>query len=313
MEQSDREKLHSIETKKSTVEQLIQQCVGFHSGFDQKWREKGHISSFHNQNHINATINAAVALIRKAFSKEGSLDPLNLKGDFQRWNEIHPQSQITEYEFLEVVRLAFSMHDLGNIASGVRFDEKGELVLDYLDGYKAQRAEERSEQIAELLINNSGLEADKKQRYLTLIKYLIAQTTYEPNKEDKDKPLVIFARLVDQIGGNLFNNQTAQDNFFGLVEEGVFENGKILINPYRSFNFVNLRLSELVEDEEIRKQIFEAFGKEPPNNDERFRNEQIVIKKEELDSLRKQNPSLVIQRLKELLYKLPLDQSDKGS
>jgi len=217
------------------------------------------------------------------------MDPLNLRKDLQNWNQANPNAQITKIEFLEVVRLAFSMHDLGNIACGVKVDG-GDLQLDYLDGYRAEGAEERSIQIAREIIEKSGLDEEKKRRYLPLIEYLINQTVFKPQKpsqEDKNKPFYIFVQVVDQIGGNLFNTQSRKESVFGLVEEQVFEQDKegkkFSFNPYRFFNFVNLRLPELVGEEKV-DMIFESFEKKPPPIIE-VENKQITIKPEDFKRL----------------------------
>ena len=216
-------------------------------------------------------------MINKAFKEE--IDPLNLREDLQNWNKANPNAQITEDEFLEVVCLAFSMHGLGNIARGVKVDEKGNLKPDYLDGYTAEGAEERSVQIAEEIINSSGLDNEKKSRYLPFIKHLIEQTTFQPTDEDKNKPFATFVRVVDQIRGNLFNHQKTDEIVFGLIEESVFEKGGFEFNPYSFFNFVNLRLPELVGEEKA-KMVFEAFEKEPPPII-KVENKQITIKRED--------------------------------
>jgi hypothetical protein len=169
----------------------------------------------------------------------------------------------------------------------VSVDEKGNLQLNYLDGYTAKGAEERSIQIAREIIEKSGLYDEKKNRYLLLIKHLIGQTTFQPTDEDKNKPFATFVRVVDQIGGNLFNTQSREESIFGLVEENVFEKYEkgetFILNPYRFFNFVNLRLPDLVGDGKA-KMVFEAFEKEPPPiiNVE---NKQITIKPEDWKGL----------------------------
>jgi hypothetical protein len=270
------------------AEKIIQLSLKFHKEFDRRWKEeKRHSASYHNENHIQATIDAATLLINKAFNR---VDPLDLRGDLQNWNQANPNAQITESEFLEAVCLAFSMHDLGNIACGLKVDEKGVLQPDYLDGYRAEGAEARSIQIAKEIIGRSELDEEKKKRYLPLIEYLIAQTVFKPQKpsqEDKNKPFYIFVQVVDQIGGNLFNTQSRKESIFGLVEENVFEKYKkgetFIFNPYRFFNFVNLRLPELVGDEEA-DMIFKAFEKEKPSMID-LKNEQITITPEDLKGL----------------------------
>jgi len=263
------------------AEKIIQLSLKFHKEFDTRWKEeKRHLASYHNENHIQATIEAATQLINKAFS--GEMDPLGLREDFQKWNQENSNAQITESEFLEAVCLAFSMHDLGNIAYGLKVDEKGVLQPDYLDGYTAKGAEERSIQIAREIIEKSGLDEEKKRRYLPLIEYLINQTVFKPQKpsqEDKNKSFYIFVQVVDQIGGNLFNHQKTDEIVFGLIEESVFEKGGFEFNPYRSFNFVNLRLPDLVGDEKA-DMIFNAFEKEKPSMID-VKNEQITIKPED--------------------------------
>jgi hypothetical protein len=277
--------LELINIPKIENQELIKNCLSIHAEFDRRWKkEKGHLASYHNENHIQATIKAANQLINKAFN--GEIDPLDLRGDLQRWNQENPNAQITESEFLEAVCLAFSMHDLGNIACGVKFDEKGVLQPDYLDGYMAEGAEERSIQIAREIIGRSELDEEKKRRYLPLIEYLINQTVFKPQKpsqEDKNKPFYIFVQVVDQIGGNLFNTQSREESVIGLIEENVFEKYKkgetFIFNPYRFLNFVNLRPPGLVGDEKA-DMIFQAFGKEKPSMID-AKDEQITIKPED--------------------------------
>jgi len=276
------EKQGDKEKNDPKVKEIIQLSLNFHKEFDRRWKEdKRHFASYHNENHIQATIDAATQLINKAFNEE--MDPLDLRKHLQNWNQANPNAQITKSEFLEVVCLAFSMHDLGNIACGVKVDEKGDLQLDYLDGYTAKGAEERSVKIAEEIVNNSDLDEEKKNRYLLLIKHLIEQTTFQPTDEDKNKPFANFVRVVDQIGGNLFNSQRTEEIVAGLIEEGIFEKGEFKFNPHRFFNFVNLRLPELVGEEKV-DMIFKAFEKEKLSMID-VKDEQITIKREDWKGL----------------------------
>lgn len=256
---------------KSKIESIRSKCLEYHQEFDKEWREKGRIS-YHNENHIMATLKAASFLVDAAFNR--SDDPLNLKEDLEKWNQEHPSEQITENEFDYVVQIAFACHDLGNIA---RLDEE---KISYLEKYTSDNAEERSKQIAEKIIQQSSLSDDQKRRFLSLIKHLIAQTTFQPKEQDLNQPFSIFTRVVDQIGGNLFNTQ--EDRVYGLIQEFVYEKETFSFIPANFFNFVRLRFPQLVNDEGKRNKILEILGKNLPVEIEGFRQDQVTITKDDL-------------------------------
>ncbi len=258
------------------VENIIRGCLNLHKNFDKEWKNQGRIS-YHNENHVRATLVAAEKLVKAAFNIENPQDPLGLKNDLNKWNELNPEGKVTEEEFLDVVRLAFSFHDLGNIA---KLNEKGE--IEYLDIYRAQGAEERSVQIAEKIINESSLTDDQKKRFLPLVSHLIRQTTYQPSENDKGRPFASSARVIDQVGGNLFNGQEAR--VLGLIEENVHESegGDFSFTPNKFFNFVRIRFPQLVDDENLRIQITQIFGVSLPEEIPNLKDQNITLTQSDL-------------------------------
>lgn len=279
----------------SEIESIRNRCLNYHEYFDNEWKKEGRIS-YHNENHIRATLKTASFLVDEAFKRINSDDPLNLRKDLQKWNQLHQDEQITENEFDYVVQIAFACHDLGNIT---QLDENGEIV--YLQGYIAAKAEERSQQIAQKIINESFLTDDQKRRFLPLVKHLIAQTTFQPTEEDLNQPFSIFTRVVDQIGGNLFNNQSIEDIVLGLVEENAYEKENFSFIPYNFFNFVRLRFPQLVSDQNKRNQILDIFGIKQLPEEIKVNENQIKIEKKTLEYLEELDKRLPLMYLQTLL------------
>lgn len=172
--------------------------------------------------------------------------------------------------------MAFAAHDLGNIVSG--FDKNGNII--FLDKYQANGAEERSKQIAEHLISKLSLNDDQKRKFLPLIAYLIDQTKFLFDEGGENKPFARFVRVVDQIGGNLFNSQ--DNRVIGLIFENVFEQGTYTIkDPNYFFNFVINRFPQLVGEESKIKDILSIWGKELPQK-EIYIDKPITIKESDL-------------------------------
>jgi len=226
-----------------TVEVLVNKALNFHKEFDKKWREN-YPYSFHNQYHIKACINSIKKLLEAALKGK---DPLKIKEDLDKWNQEH-KSHITLEDFTLILILAFAFHDLGNIAE-VRDGE-----ITFLDGYKSEGAEERSKEIALKLMEKKKI----KREWQELILHLIEETKF--NIEDV-RPFSILVRVIDQIGGNLFNEDKTR--VLGLILELVREKGIFTFNPYNFFNFVRIRIEELITQQEI-KSVLEIWGKDLP-------------------------------------------------
>ena len=246
------------------VEELSNKAINFHDNFNKsKWRKD---KSFHNSDHIRACLQACEILVKKAMMGE---DPLRIKEDLERWNQ-NQRSNISLDEFLLIITLAYSFHDLGNIADL----QNGKIV--FLNTYTSNQAEERSKRIAEYLIRESKLPQDKKKRWLDLILYLIEETKFQI--QDPQRPFALLVRFIDQIGGNLFNQN--RNRIFGLILELVEEKGEISINPYEFFNFVNLQARKLLNDPNVLEKVLEIWGKRLPELDNRYPNTIIILNKE---------------------------------
>jgi len=249
-------------SEKTNYQEIIVQCLGWHDEFDQRWGK----DSFHNRHHIEATMKAASTLVAKAM--EGN-DPLGILQDLKDWNDKNPSSQVTNDELPTVVSLAFALHDLGNIASGLK---NGKIT--FLDKYQANGAEERSQEIAEEVINNSKLSSNQKQRWLPLIKHLIGQTTYQPQGQE---PFGLFARVADQIGNGVLNIKR-DEMVDGLLNEMVGENPDATFKPYFFYNFVHERFPQLVPDEATREKILGIWQKNLPPKKENLPSKEIKIR-----------------------------------
>lgn len=123
-------------SKNEKVKELQNNCLDMHSEFDKKRQEK---YSFHNSHHVSAAVKGAMILYEKA--KQGD-DIFGLQKDLERWNKMHNlkgDDAIKFEELADVLRLAFSFHDLGNIADIV----DGKVVLREGGLYKAEGAEKK--------------------------------------------------------------------------------------------------------------------------------------------------------------------------
>jgi len=186
-------------------------------------------------------------------------DPLGIMADLTKWNEQHPDGQIKQEELLTVIKLAFACHDLGNIAEKALIGPNNETRLVFLSQYKADGAEDRSQEITEIVIKASPMPEEQKARFLPLIQHLINETKFMPEKE---APFGIFSRVVDQIGNDLFN--TNEERIVGLLEEMGAENPYAEFLPYFFFNFARERFGQLVPNDNERASILGIWGKELP-------------------------------------------------
>jgi hypothetical protein len=226
-----------------TIEVLVNKALNFHKEFDKKWRENYHYS-FHNQYHIKACIASIKKLLEAALKGE---DPLRIREDLDKWNQEH-KSNISLKDFALILILAFAFHDLGNIAE-VRDGE-----ITFLDGYKSEGAEERSKEIALKLMDGKI-----KREWQELILHLIEETKFNITEE---RSFSILVRVIDQIGGNLFNEDRTR--VLGLILELVREKGIFTFNPHKFFNFVRVRIEELIQQQEIRERVLKIGGKGLP-------------------------------------------------
>ncbi|MFN4212629.1 MAG: hypothetical protein ACK4FL_01530 [Microgenomates group bacterium] len=236
-----------------------QECLNlplsWHNEFDSSWL-KTHSASFHNKDHITAVERANTTYLER--SNENN-DPLNLRRDLKEWNKQNPDSQFTYDELKELMVLVARYHDTGNIISKLVV-ENGQLKPIYLPNYQAQGAEERSQEIIEVVIRNLNLPEDKKEKYLKLAKHLINETKFNP--DNKESPFAVSMRFFDQIGNGLFNENP--NMIEGLIEELISENPNAQINPYFFYNFTRLRPAQLGITDETMKTILEILDKTLP-------------------------------------------------
>jgi len=245
------------------TDRIIKECFNFHNEFNQKhWQNK---NSFHDANHLEATLKAGEKLIKAALKGN---DPLEIKKDLIKWNKKHQDNQIKQKELLEAVKLAFACHDLGNIAQKAVLDKNGEIKLLFLNQYKAKKAELRSQKISQIIIENLS----KKKKLLPFIKYLIKETELEPQGR---KPFGLFARVTDQIGAGLFNKN--KKRLLGLLEEIYAENPEAIFSPFPFFNFIRGSFQILIPEKAKRTAVLKIWNKELPKKEGKFSKQQIKV------------------------------------
>ncbi len=254
-------------------QEIWEKCLTWHDTFDSEvWNNK---DSFHNRRHIEAVV-GAVKKYMDGCSRDD--DPLELYKSLDLWNNSHPDLIIPEDELSEAIMFAIYTHDTGNIISFLSV-RSGNIKPSFLPNYTAGKdvftgkvAEERSQAIAEFLINNSNLGEEKKQRYNQFVKHLINETKYMP--EDQKSPFSVFMRVMDQIGNDLFSQN--ERRLLGLIYENGIENPFAEVNPYFFVNFVRERFKQLVTDENDRQRILEIWGKNLPD-EVNVKNEKLPI------------------------------------
>ena len=245
---------------------VVEKCLKFHNQFDKKLNLP---ASYHNDFHIKATLASSQLLMRAAID-EGN-DPLGLVRDLDLWNSKYPDNFIEKNELENILKLAFSCHDLGNIANVPKIID-GKINLLFLPKYKAEGAEERSGQIAQKLIRLMNISEKEKQRILHLVLHLIRETKYT---QEKEGAFGQFVRVVDQIGGNLFSEN--KDKERGLLIEMKGETPSMEFNPYVFYNFVRARFPQLVQDEKSREAILGIWDKQLPDQNLKYKNESIPV------------------------------------
>lgn len=234
--------------------EVVGVCLDAHKRFDREVWAKEY--SFHDESHISSVIASSDILIDGVMSGD---DPLDLLGDLDRWNVEHPQNVVNPSEIKDVFRLAFAMHDLGNIAE--KIDENGNFV--FLEKYVADKAEERSIGMVDKLLKVSGVKKEEADRLSPLIKHIIQNTVFDP--EDREAPFAIYTRVTDQIGNNYFSGKNSFDRSLSLATEIQNETKDKTFKPDEFINFTVWRFKALVPDEVKRAKILKIWNKQEVN------------------------------------------------
>lgn len=251
----------------SPSNEVVSQSLAWHDEFNRKsWQGK---DSFHDREHVRATLTAAGRLIEAA---QAGNDPLGILDDLRRWNEQHPETQISQDELPEVIKITFALHDTGNIAERVIKRNGKSLESVFYEHYKADNAESRSQEIAEKVIGASRLTEDQKRKFLSLVKHLINETKFALSG---DVPFGVFARVVDQVGNAIFNEN--EKMVIGFLEEMRTEDPCAEFPPAFFFNFARRRFEQLVPEEKTRFSVLEIWGKELPEEKKGLEEELVTI------------------------------------
>lgn len=240
------------------LKEIKEQALNWHKKFNQKnWNEK---PSFHDNEHVEAVLNSSQKIIDAI--KSGH-DPLKIKDDLKKWNSV--QSEPIDFQkFQRALKLAIYWHDLGNISQDIN-----EQQLDFLQQYKAKDAEDRSQEIAKKIMQQSRF--SNSQELIPLITHLINETKFMKNGE---MPFANLMRVVDQIGNDLFSKN--EERVEGLLMENFAENPQATFNPYFFFNFTKNRFAQLIPDQLTREEILEVFEKQLPE-EKKVENRVIVV------------------------------------
>jgi len=234
--------------------ELLSLPLNWHDTFNAEvWKGK---ASFHNRYHVEA-----VEAANETYLKQAELrDPLDLKGNLERWNKTHPQASLTWDELKTTLQWAIRCHDLGNIMGSLRKGETGELSPIFLDTYRANQSEQRSQRLAQILMTESNLPQEQKQKLIPLVHHLIGETVYQP--KDRAVPFAIYIRVMDQIGNGLFCRDPQREK--GLLLEMSNEKPTATISPYAFYNFTRDRLTNLLPNRKKWKELFRIWKKPLP-------------------------------------------------
>jgi hypothetical protein len=275
-----------------------------HTSFDEKiWQ---HLPSFHNYDHIRAVHKTMKDYFTFLRSNPSGPDPLDIRESVIRWNDAHPNLQITLDQLELAMSLAIQCHDLGNFMRSVEVSKDEKAIdgqelrytffskyhsskLQHLEGEQAEEAaEDRSIRIARFLLRHRdllGTTAPTKAlpAYLEpLVCHLIDETRYDfsAEKGGHRSPFSIAMRVFDQIGNYIHNINPVY--LIGLMIELVLEDPWKIVNPYRFANFAFHRLQELLPDEATRNDLLKRYHVDfaLPNQDYsgfHFKDEQIEI------------------------------------
>jgi len=246
---------------------LIDRPLMWHDEFtDKLWKDK---PAFHDKVHISSVEQSALAYLNRGVES----DPLSLENSVKVWNENHPESKIRAGELGEAIVWVIRCHDLGNIMGSIEVTDFGELRPKFFDRYRAKNAEPRSQRIAQVLLENSDHDEEKKAHFIPFVRHMIGESKYMMT--DEQSPFALFMRVVDQIGNDLFSNN--EQRVFGLLEEMLGENPNATFVPYNFMNFTRIRFPQLLPDEDLRQQLLKVWGKPLPPEQPNHSIEEILI------------------------------------
>lgn len=264
-----------LEKLNTTYEELRHSAVETHNAFDQIFmtvdREDAHLGSYHNAEHILATLQAVEVMYNTSYFQR------YLRQELNRYNLLFGQ-QIPESHLLPLLKISLCMHDYGNIMrlhggynpeitvgvrEVVRNDDEVEehLIVDIIpeadnadnpqgafrwdEFYTAASAEERGVAIAREVLRNvlPGEYVQFVQRAIMCTKFLFLEQIKNgggdrpvPTIVSRTAPFEVFMKLVDQIGAGWF-----VENYLrcctGLVREAYVEDrhAKLGVNLEYSF------------------------------------------------------------------------------
>jgi len=254
----------------SAAKEIVVFSLLTHLKFESRWNKP----SFHNEIHILAVICAFLEILPTLRHD----DIFAIENTLNTWNQ-NRKSEITLAEFTIAMVIALATHDLGNILEIVQEEERNLKPSFHCNSlYKAANAEERSKQIASVLISHKFNQAvgveERSQvgvsvsisevditKITELVTHLIEQTIFQPTPsiESKQTPWWLLIQIIDQIGGNVVLLSTKPNYYVsavaGLIIE-IFQAGRDTpINLNDFLNFIVSRLEILVPDEEEAKKI----------------------------------------------------------
>lgn len=274
-----------LEKLNTTYEELRHSAVETHNAFDQIFmtvdREDAHLGSYHNAEHILATLEAVEVMYNIPYFQR------YLRQELNRYNLLFGH-QIRESHLLPLLKISLCMHDYGNIMRlhggnhpeitvGVREVvrngdgvEEEQLYVDVIpqadnvdnpqgtfrwnEFYTAASAEERGVAIVEEVLRNvlPGEYVQFVQQAVMCTKFLFLEQIRNgggdrpvPTTVSRTAPFEVFMKLVDQIGAGWFIDNLKCCT--GLVREAYVEDrhanlGVNLEYSFLEFPDVQLRL-----------------------------------------------------------------------
>ena len=255
----------SEENVKATAQKILEFSLSTHLQFDSHWAKP----SYHNEIHILTVI---YAFLKVFFALLKSEDIFQIRNTLNTWNQKSETSgsstsPITLGKFALAMIIALATHDLGNILETVQEEERNLKPSFHCNSlYKAANAEERSKQIASVLIShkfNQAVGAEERSqvgvsvsisevditKITELVTHLIEQTIFQPTPsiESKQTPWWLLIQIIDQIGGNVVLLSTNPNYYVsavaGLIIEILTVRAADKINLTNFLNFVAFRLN----------------------------------------------------------------------
>lgn len=205
-------------------------------------------------------VNASIKIQKINENTSDSL--LNIQDDIRLYNKIHT-SAVTIERFLQLLPIAFALHDIGNITKSSRLSWQQETpLLDYADTFQLEvgAAEKRSADIAEHMLSHMFPEISREDQQL--VHHIIIQTIFNPQQTTSDEPFWLLVQTIDQIGSYFFYDLPYHQGTAGYLNEIYAASDVGQRAPFSLVQFLNFlprRVNALFPDSLKQKETLKIF------------------------------------------------------